>query len=62
MTGLLTTHVLDTARGVPAEGMVVELHRLAADGAATPLCRTVTDRDGRARDPLLPESRFVPGR
>ena len=57
----LTTHVLDTARGVPAEGVAVELHRLEADGTATLLRRTVTDRDGRARDPLLPEAGFVPG-
>ncbi len=56
----LTTHVLDTARGRPAEGLAVELHRLDPQPAL--LCRTVTDRDGKARDPLLPEDRFVPGR
>ena len=58
----LSTHVLDTACGVPAEGVAVELHRLESDGAATLLRRTVTDRDGRARDPLVPEEGVVPGR
>jgi 5-hydroxyisourate hydrolase len=56
----LTTHMLDTARGRPAAGLTVELHRLDPEPAL--LCRTVTDGDGKARDPLLPEDRFVPGR
>ncbi|HBT02458.1 MAG TPA: 5-hydroxyisourate hydrolase, partial [Citreicella sp.] len=28
MTGYLTTHVLDTARGCPAAGLKIELYRL----------------------------------
>ena len=58
----LSTHVLDTARGVPAEGVAIELHRVRPDGALEALRRTVTDRDGRASDPLLPEAGFVAGR
>ncbi|HIC64457.1 MAG TPA: 5-hydroxyisourate hydrolase, partial [Paracoccus sp.] len=38
MPGFLTTHVLDTARGAPAEGMEVALYRLT-DGQRTELAR-----------------------
>ncbi|HYZ33730.1 MAG TPA: hydroxyisourate hydrolase [Crenalkalicoccus sp.] len=54
----LTTHVLDTARGVPAAGVRVELHRIAPGPAA--LEGAMTDADGRAV--LLPEDAFRPGR
>ncbi len=57
----LTTHVLNTALGIPAEGVVVEFVRLAPEGEV-PVTRTLTDRDGRAADPLLPEEGFVAGR
>ncbi len=29
--GYLTTHVLDTARGVPAEGIVIALYRVTGN-------------------------------
>ena len=44
MTASLSTHVLDTAVGRPAEGVVVALHR---DEAVIAELRT--DADGRAR-------------
>lgn len=45
MTGL-TTHVLDTALGTPAEGLVIDLYHL--DGDARTLLKTVTtNADGR---------------
>lgn len=50
--GHLSTHVLDTARGCPAEGVVVELFGLDGDTAA-PLARATTDADGRVPT-LLP--------
>jgi 5-hydroxyisourate hydrolase len=50
----ITTHVLDTARGVPASGLQVRLERRQADGAWLALSARETDADGRARD-LLPE-------
>lgn len=50
--GQLTTHVLDTARGRPAGGMVVELWRLA-DEERTLLVTTRTDANGRTDAPLL---------
>ena len=60
MTGWLTTHVLDTARGRPAAGMAITLHR--AEGAAREeLARVVTNADGRTDAPILPAERFAPG-
>jgi 5-hydroxyisourate hydrolase len=45
----ITTHVLDTARGRPAEGMPVALERAAGDGWAL-VGRGATDGDGRLGD------------
>jgi len=44
--GLVTTHVLDTTRGVPAAGIPVVLE----DPAGEVLARGRTDDDGRVRD------------
>lgn len=50
--GRLTTHVLDTAAGRPAQGLVIELWRLAPVGAT--LLKTVTtNADGRVDGALL---------
>jgi 5-hydroxyisourate hydrolase len=51
--GSLTTHVLDVARGVPAAGVAVDLHRGAPAPGADPLVSAVTDADGRTPAPLL---------
>ncbi len=61
MSGYLTTHVLDTARGgCPAAGMVVELYRL--EGTARTLVRKlVTNEDGRTNEQILPEGEFEVG-
>jgi 5-hydroxyisourate hydrolase len=50
----ITTHVLDTSRGRPAEGVPVTLELRGADGAFTEIGRGVTDSDGRLRA-LLPD-------
>jgi 5-hydroxyisourate hydrolase len=47
--GRLTTHVLDTAHGRPAAGMVIEL----LDGQGHRLARVTTNGDGRLDKPLL---------
>jgi len=57
--GRLTTHVLDTAAGVPARDMRIELFRL--DGAARPLATLQTNADGRAPAPLLEGDAFRAG-
>lgn len=61
MSGFLTTHVLDTARGQPAQGVAITLFRLGGDGAQ-PVARAVTNADGRTDTPILPASGFAPGR
>jgi 5-hydroxyisourate hydrolase len=58
--GRLTTHVLDTASGLPAAGVRIELDRL--DGTARHrIAETVTNADGRCDAPLLEGAAFVPG-
>ena len=52
MKSPITTHVLDTSLGRPAEGVPVVLARLTADSWAE-LSRRETDAEGRVRD-LLP--------
>lgn len=48
----LSTHVLDTARGIPAAGIVIELHWLTASERRH-LKTSVTNADGRTDEPLL---------
>jgi len=57
--GYLTTHVLDTARGVPASGLLIELFRLGTD--RVPLHEMKTNADGRTDGPILPEAEFKCG-
>jgi 5-hydroxyisourate hydrolase len=52
MSGKLSTHVLDTARGRPAAGMRLELFTLAA-GRPELLKAAATNADGRTDAPLL---------
>jgi len=47
----LTTHVLDTVHGRPAEGVTIELHTFIG-GELRLLKKTVTNKDARPRDPL----------
>ena len=49
--GTLSTHILNTAEGIPASGVRVELWRL--DPEPAPLAETLTNADGRPVDPLL---------
>jgi 5-hydroxyisourate hydrolase len=56
----LTTHVLDTASGLPAAGMKVALYRTA--GSTAELLREFTlNADGRSDGPLLPPEAFTAG-
>ncbi|NDW54547.1 hydroxyisourate hydrolase [Aliiroseovarius sp. PrR006] len=60
MTGYLTTHVLDTARGCPAEGLRIDLYRIEGDVRA--LVKTlVTNDDGRTDEQILPADEFEIG-
>ena len=60
MAGFLTTHVLDTARGCPAEGLAIELFRLEGE-TRVHLKTLVTNDDGRTDEQILPEAEFVLG-
>ncbi len=57
----LTTHVLDTASGLPAQGVKVELWRLDATGPVK-VTERLTNADGRTDAPLLTADDFVAGR
>ncbi len=60
MTGYVTTHVLDAARGVPAAGMRIDLYRI--EGEARRLVRTVTtNADGRTDAPVIPKGEMAVG-
>jgi 5-hydroxyisourate hydrolase len=49
----ISTHVLDTERGVPASGVRVTLYRLGVGGnGPLRMTQTLTDSDGRVRDLL----------
>ena len=56
----LTTHVLDTANGIPGEGIVIDLFEINEDRVHV---KTVTtNSDGRVDLPLLEESTFKHGK
>ncbi len=60
MTAKLSTHVLDTARGLPARGMQIQLWSLS--GPQRQLLKTVrTNADGRTDAPLLGAEEMRPG-
>lgn len=58
--GFLTTHVLDTARGVPAAGMTIWLHRVSGNSHKR-IAEAVTNADGRTDTPILPAGKFGVG-
>ena len=50
---MISTHVLDTARGQPAAGVPMRLEQLDSDAVAAPartISNAVTDEDGRVRE------------
>jgi 5-hydroxyisourate hydrolase len=48
----ISTHVLDTDRGMPAQGVRVTLSRLDVRDAPIRMTQALTDGDGRVRDLL----------
>jgi len=59
MSGI-SSHVLDTARGVPAEGMQIDLYRIEGDNWAK-LRTVVTNSDGRVDGALLGSAEMAAG-
>jgi 5-hydroxyisourate hydrolase len=56
----LSTHVLDTANGIPAAGMPLEFWRMEPEPVL--LARATTNADGRTDAALMPPDLFAPGR
>lgn len=60
MSGYLTTHVLDTAKGCPAAGLKIALYRVSGN-AHRKIAEMVTNDDGRTDSPILPVDDFKTG-
>ena len=58
--GWLSTHILDTALGVPAGGVKVTLYRMTGDSRVV-LAAVVTNADGRTDARLLTGAAFQVG-
>ncbi len=58
--GFLTTHVLDTARGVPAEGIEILLYSMSGNSHRK-IATAITNADGRTDAPILPKDKFKTG-
>ena len=60
MAGWLSTHILDTARGCPAEGIDISLYRVSGNSHRK-IAEATTNADGRTDTPILPEAKFKLG-
>lgn len=60
MPGYLTTHVLDTATGLPAAGLEIMLYCVSGNSHSK-IATMVTNADGRTDSPILPEDKFKRG-
>lgn len=58
--GRLTTHVLDTARGMPAAGVKITLYRVTGTSRRL-ITESVTNADGRTDAPMLAGAEFTTG-
>jgi 5-hydroxyisourate hydrolase len=60
MSGWLSTHILDTALGRPAAGVVIWLYKVSGNSHKK-IAEFVTNADGRTDAPILPEGKFATG-
>ncbi|MEO9685601.1 MAG: hydroxyisourate hydrolase [Tateyamaria sp.] len=58
--GYLTTHILDTARGLPADGITIALYRVSGNSHKK-IAEAVTNADGRTDTPILPVGKMKAG-
>ena len=58
--GWLSTHILDTARGVPAAGVKIMLYRISGNSHKK-IAEVVTNADGRTDAPMLACAEFRVG-
>ncbi|WP_426332852.1 hydroxyisourate hydrolase [Paenibacillus silvae] len=62
--GRITTHVLDTSRGVPAAGIRIELYfieRTGAEASSIKVTEMLTNADGRLDQPMLADGKLQTG-
>ncbi len=60
LNGYLTTHVLNTALGIPASGITITVCRIE-DGTRHEIASMKTNDDGRTDSPILPVGAFQLG-
>ena len=61
-SGYLTTHVLDTARGCPAEGIKIDLFKITVEYDLVRIATGETNNDGRLSKPILSGNDFLKGK
>src|SRR5262249_31837900 len=62
MSGLLTTHILDTMHGIPAADLQLQLWRPDGPGEQRTLLKVMrTNSQGRTDEPLLHDEAMLPG-
>ena len=61
-SGYLTTHVLDTARGCPAQGIKIDLFKLTAEYDLVRIASGETNNDGRLSKSILSGNDFRKGK
>ncbi|MBR7887791.1 hydroxyisourate hydrolase [Marinomonas sp. A79] len=59
--GYLTTHILDTTKGIAAAGVQIHLFKHHSDGQRECIHSTLSNDDGRCDQPLLQADSFVAG-
>ena len=57
----ISTHVLDTSRGRPADGITISSGKIERGEGWTPLSEAATDDDGRVKHFVLAEPNLGPG-
>ena len=59
--GRLTTHVLDTAHGMPAANLAIDLYKIL-ENSEQKLKSVSTNEDGRCDEPILNKENFILGK
>lgn len=59
--GYLTTHILDTTKGIAAADVKIQLYKHTSDGQRQRLHSAITNDDGRCDKPLLEAEGFTIG-
>ena len=57
MVGFITSHVLDTSLGLPAEGVMIELISIKGNNRLL-MNSAITNSDGRLDSPIMEKNKF----